>query len=53
MIREGKGYLPKGTTAEWVELDGEKVLKLSGSATARFREHEQLTMSDYRARLRG
>src|SRR5574344_870054 len=35
MIREGKGFLQKGTSAEWVELDGEKVLKLGGGAQGR------------------
>ena len=29
LIREGGGFLQKGSAAEWVDIDGEKVLKLS------------------------
>ena len=32
LIRDGKGFLQKGTSAEWVSLDGEKVLRLGGGA---------------------
>ena len=32
LIRDGKGFLQKGMSAEWVSLDGEKVLRLGGGA---------------------
>ncbi len=32
LIRDGKGFLQKGTSAEWVSLDGEKVLRRGGGA---------------------
>ena len=32
LIREGGGLLQKGTLAEWVDCDGEKILKLGGGA---------------------